>query len=499
MKNAKQKKRRSRPRASDPVAKAVEANEEDEKSKVNTLSEAFSLASLDDAVSAYREASSDPERAAYSAEDASTSSSSGLSSGSGSSEGFVETGYVQNVVNGKGLRGSKQKRVIAATGTVSTVLGKDYVKASPCSRSGWAKSRGFSNGVVEEEDAEQFLCSMLGDECELSMAVVRDVLCQCGYNVQKALDTLLELSAPTFEQSRNGSYLDNSVNHNEDIRFLIERKDSFTDRASDCTSRSSESEVQDSIWSLGNGCRSYAKVLASPEAVFPTNARSTESDLPQKVLESLFNISKSPEYEPKTMNWRNVVKKLQLLGPGFDVCPSSVTEPQQDTCAKGEEYHVFRKSSKQHWDSMRSYYQKAAVAFSKGEREYATYLSEQGKVQTKLARKADEKARHDIFKARNEDIENVITIDLHGQHVKQGMQYVKTLIQLGTYVPSIQTLRVITGCGSHGVGKSKVKQSVIKLMQKEGIKWSEENQGTLLIKLNGYREFSFMDSDSDTE
>lgn len=36
---------------------------------------------------------------------------------------------------------------------------------------------------------------------------------------------------------------------------------------------------------------------------------------------------------------------------------------------------------------------------------------------------------------RNEDIENVITIDLHGQHVKQAMQYVKTLIMLGTYVP----------------------------------------------------------------
>lgn len=44
----------------------------------------------------------------------------------------------------------------------------------------------------------------------------------------QALDTLLELSAPTFEQSRNGSYLDNSVNHNEDIRFLIERKDSVS-------------------------------------------------------------------------------------------------------------------------------------------------------------------------------------------------------------------------------------------------------------------------------
>jgi len=250
---------------------------------------------------------------------------------------------------------------------------------------------------------------------------------------------------------------------------------------------------------VGYGCRNYAKVLANPEAKSPTGPTITESELPQKVLESLFNVSKSPEYEPSTMNWRNVVKKLQSLGPGFDVYPSGVTEPQQNTCVKGEEYHVFRTSAKQHWDSMRSCYQKAAVAFSKGEREYAAYLSDQGKVQTKLAREADERASRDIFKARNRGIENVITIDLHGQHVKQAMQLVKGHLLLGTYVPSVQTLRVITGCGSHGLGKSKVKQSVSKLLQREGIEWSEENQGVLLIKLNGCREFSFLNSESDTE
>lgn len=40
---------------------------------------------------------------------------------------------------------------------------------------------------------------------------------------------------------------------------------------------------------------------------------------------------------------------------------------------------------------------------------------------------------------------------------------------------------------------------VIKLLQREGIEWSEENQGVLLIKLNGCREFSFLNSESDTE
>ncbi|KAF5446726.1 hypothetical protein F2P56_032329 [Juglans regia] len=499
MKNAKQKKRRNRLGTSNPFWNDVAANEEDEEGKEpKALVEAFSLASLHDAISAYRQADEDRDKAAHVfrerepdiADYPSANWTSGASS-SGSSEGFVETGYVQNVVNGKGFVGSKQKRVVAATGTVSTVLGKEYVKSRPLRRDS-TRFKGLKNGFLEIEEAEQFLCSMLGDECELSMAVVRDVLGQCGYDVEKALDALLEFSASTFEQSGNGNY-------KEDIRFLFERKGSFTDRASDCTSCSSESEVLDNIWSMGNGYRNYAKVLASSEADSTPSERSTELDLPQKVLESLFHISKSPNHEPKTMNWKNVVKKLQSLGPGFDVCPSSVAEPQQDTCAKGEEYHVFRKTSQQHWDSMRSYYQKAAVAFSKGERHHAAYLSEQGKVQTKLAREADERASHDIFKARNKGIENVITIDLHGQHVKQAMQYVKALLLLGTYAPAVQTLRLITGCGSHGVGKSKVKESVIKLMQKEGIKWSEENQGTLLIKLSGSREFTFMDSESDTE
>ncbi|TYH52992.1 hypothetical protein ES332_D09G067200v1 [Gossypium tomentosum] len=40
---------------------------------------------------------------------------------------------------------------------------------------------------------------------------------------------------------------------------------------------------------------------------------------------------------------------------------------------------------------------------------------------------------------------------------------------------------------------------VTKLLEKEGIQWREENRGTILIKLDGYREFSFLESNSDTE
>ncbi|XVF46738.1 hypothetical protein PTKIN_Ptkin03bG0052500 [Pterospermum kingtungense] len=481
-----------------------EEDDGEQKKQVNTLMEAFGSISLEEATSAYNQANGDLNEAAEilsslvdndnESEDPepSTSSTSSASSSSGSSgSGFSETGCVQNLDTGRGrCRGGKQqKRVVAATGTVSTVLGKEYVSAS-------LRRNSATRSVFVKEEAEQFLCSMLGDECELSMAVVRDVLSQCGYNVEKALDALLDLSASSFEQYKN---CNDSVKNRQDTGFLSECADSITDRASDCTSNSSESELPDSIWSMRYGCRNYSKVLASFEAPLPSCPRSNVSDLPQDVLDSLFKIPKSYKQEPSTMNWRNVAKQMQSLGSGMDVCPSSVAEPEHDIYAKGDEYNQFRKTAKEHWDSMRSYYQKAAEAHSKREWEYAAYLSDQGKIQTKLAREAEERASQDIFKARNKGFENVKTIDLHGQHVKQAMRLLKLYLLFGTHVPSARTLRVITGCGMHGMGKSKLKQSVIKLLEKEGIQWREENRGTVLVKLDGHREFSFLESDSDTE
>ena len=83
--------------------------------------------------------------------------------------------------------------------------------------------------------------------------------------------------------------------------------------------------------------------------------------------------------------------------------------------------------------------------------------------------------------------------------MKPAMRMLKLHLLFGSYVPSVQTLRVITGCGSHGVGKSKLKQSVVNLLHNERMEWCEENRGTLLIKLNGWREFSFLDTDSDSD
>ncbi|XP_076936242.1 SMR domain-containing protein At5g58720-like isoform X2 [Bidens hawaiensis] len=488
------KKKRHRP----PISKPKEPNppnpnpqnpnsdQTDDQSRVlNALTDAIgSIGSIfiDDASSSSASATREDDAAEIfgSLTETGSSSSSG-SSGLSNCDGFNRAGAGKI---GKGGRGSK---VIAATGMVASVIGKDYVP----------KKRGVNklkvsvsgDGGASHDDAEQFLCSMLGDECEFGMDLVKDVLCQTAYDVEKALDILLELTAPPSSELDNSGQRHNLNAKSKDIWFDLESSDSLNNSTSDLASSS------DTDHSMGFNRRNYFNVLAG-DGPHPSSVTKNTSELTQEVLESLFNTPKSSKHEPESMNWRNVVKKMESLGQGLDYASEDTVNKQH---VPGNDYQEYRTTASQHWDSMKSYYHKAATAYADGKREYAAYLSDQGRICNEKARKADERASQDIFSSRNKNIENVITIDLHGQHVKQGMKLLKLHLLFGAYVRSVRLFRVIAGCGSHGLGKSKLKQSVVNLLEAENIEYREENRGTLLIKLNGQREFSFLDSASDTD
>lgn len=151
--------------------------------------EAFASMSVGEVASAYREAGRAPSRAAEIStkgpvmEDQSTTCSSSSASydvGSSSSSSsnasdmfFMGNGFLQDDFKPKSR---PRMKIVATAGTVSNMLGKDYVRSVPKKSS--SKINGFLEQGWSNEEAEQFLCSMLGDDCELSLAVVSDVLCE---------------------------------------------------------------------------------------------------------------------------------------------------------------------------------------------------------------------------------------------------------------------------------------------------------------------------------
>ena len=185
------KKKRSRPSKQVKRENKVETDRKKEETRVlNCLMEAFSSVSVDEASLAYKQANGDVNKAAeilgglddravscsssvsgscFSSEVSGSNSSSEIFASSSGSEfcGENKSGPLVDVVKAR-----PKKKVVAATGMVSAVLGKEYVNSAT------KKGKCVGDGSPSKEELEQFLCSMLGDDCELSMGVVRDVLCE---------------------------------------------------------------------------------------------------------------------------------------------------------------------------------------------------------------------------------------------------------------------------------------------------------------------------------
>ncbi|CAO2199637.1 unnamed protein product [Urochloa humidicola] len=475
------------------------------------LLEAFASASIDQIDSAYREAGGDPFLAAGIL--GSTQDTQPPQPPQPAPQPPPPPDLSPRSGSGGRKAGRRPKRVaVAATGMVADVIGKEYTRPAtpPVSAPNAWKGRdgekdvgGAGGRKYSVEEAEQFLCSMLGDNSELGMGVVRDVLGQYGYDVEKALDALLDISGVSSAQNmethhpnsgRNGTSHLNMFPRNGLSAGILPAGNKRSPR------QLTDQECNTSLQSeLGHGfpwCQpqiSYAKaVMEAPRSTLPSRSTEVKAD-PQQVLDSLFKIE-IPElrtYEPSSMDWKKVVKKLQSFN-------SAVASNGQEKPQTGNGYREFRGVAARHYDKMKEYYQKAALAYSKGDKSYAAYLAEEGKHYRELARIEDEKASRNIFEARNKHITNTVTIDLHGQHVQQAMKLLKVHMMICICMPSV-LLRVITGCGSEGTGKGKIKRSVIELAEKEQIEWREENSGTIALRLGGPREYRFLEYDSDSD
>ncbi|RWW33790.1 hypothetical protein BHE74_00010196 [Ensete ventricosum] len=101
------------------------------------------------------------------------------------------------------------------------------------------------------------------------------------------------------------------------------------------------------------------------------------------------------------------------------------------------------------------------------------------------------------FVCRNKHIKNMVTIDLHGQHVKQAIGLLKLHLLLFAYIPC--KLPRLPSLMSSIIIQEMLVICVLGLVEKEDIKWREENAGTLILSLDEPKEYSFVESDTDSE
>ncbi|XP_020525016.1 SMR domain-containing protein At5g58720 isoform X4 [Amborella trichopoda] len=460
--------------------------EEDESTALNWLVEAFPFLSIDAILSAYCDANGDAAMAAQTLQ--------GHPATEVPAPNSLSANGCDSLNHSSKKKKNQKKKEAASTssGTVSSVLGKGYivpsvqrVNSKPLSMAIRDANRVLfkcSNGeTVDErlptatvttnsamggqepsshEAAENFLCSMLGEGCELNMVVIKDVLCHCGYDIEKSTNMLLALSSSSFGVSDDGTSSPYKISSEGSMETDLSSDFQTVDQALELKFPQLCKWLYEIPQSAEYNSRDDSDLMHVHGAHILSHPGMCEGDPQQKVLETLFNIPESTEHEPKYMDWKSVTNKLEASGEGLkfqsgELQPSLV----EASVGKGDEYKFFRKPARLHWDDMKSLYKRAATAYTKGEWANAAHLSEKGRACKRMARKAEESASKRIFELRNKGVQNEVTIDLHGQHVKEALRILKFHITLFTCTPVIQRLRIITGRAAQGVARG-IKQSV---------------------------------------
>ncbi|XP_010545822.1 PREDICTED: putative nuclear RNA export factor SDE5 isoform X2 [Tarenaya hassleriana] len=303
-------------------------------------------------------------------------------------------------------RVSKPKKYSASVGTVSSVIGKEYVSTRTLANAPrkatkplkidakdipeteiWSEEmpeNSKGNSDRSQTDVEEFLIKMLREGFQVNPSVVHEVLGSCGYDVHKSMEKLLDLS--DIKKHNNGGIAtgmrpeEKPKKQGSNSCHNVEMQDSaLSDAASNLTS--------------------------------PLKGSKVKTDLQREVLEALFSGAQSFEEEAEEIRrvgerraravGRPVAKPLVLDEPNHKRVVVVKQLPQ--TLKEGEDHDGFealRKAATEYWNVMKEYYKAAVEAFLKGETERSYRLLEEGHSFKQKAREADEKSVAKLVEGR---------------------------------------------------------------------------------------------------
>ncbi|KAG9441041.1 hypothetical protein H6P81_016895 [Aristolochia fimbriata] len=377
----------------------------------------------------------------------------------------------------KSSKVSKAKKVTISVGTVSSVIGKGYCRSTASEKHltkgkkpvklevRYPPSQGLNCDPVGSDfaprtkppnnrDVEDFLYKMLGDGFQLEMDVIQEVLRSCGYDARKGMEKLLSMSSAKSNKTDDdvlskSVLMENAQNQNCGGRNEIEEGSSMKNTYSD-----SAMDILNAWYT--------PSVIPKDDSPEETCKLSRVRHANRKV------VSGNPD--DITSRYSSKILKLQVEGSG---------EVEDD-----DKYDALRRASKVSWDAMMAYYEAAVDAFVSGKHDRIDYLVEQGKRFHEKAREADDKSAEEMNEIRKANTSTVVTLDLHEQQTREARRLLKLQLSSFSGIPSVHYLNVIVDSGDDTITKGARKRMVIKLLEKHGIRWNEENMGTIKIKVD---------------
>ncbi|TYJ17822.1 hypothetical protein E1A91_A09G079400v1 [Gossypium mustelinum] len=335
-----------------------------------------------------------------------------------------------------GLRSPKQKARPVSGGTVSSMLGKGYMKSVPLANGSYPGTKPMKVDSKEmpmslfwgeelepssqnedrmHKDMEDFLFKMLGEGFRLERDVIREVLNSCGYNMQKSMKKLLDWSAVSLDKEKkplgessertNNIHLRTSRPPQENMNIVL------------------NAEVAERQQKDRNDLQK--EVLA---ALFDASERSEElpersEELPERSKE-LPRRSKRPARRPIALG--EIVERPLIditAEPKVDrVCSQKDKKDDED---EEDSFQVLRRAVKEYRGTMKEYYKAAVDAFAKGDQDEANKLLEQGQFFQEKARQADEESNQKIFVTRNTETDDEMLLELHNHGTREAIQLLK--------------------------------------------------------------------------
>ncbi|OWM77479.1 hypothetical protein CDL15_Pgr016876 [Punica granatum] len=360
---------------------------------------------------------------------------------------------------------SKLKHAPVAIGTVSTFLGKDYVRSQPSSRrlpestkplkldpevlpmsALWVDEDKVQTKADQlHKEMEDFLFKMLGEGFQLDRDLIGDVLGKCGYDMQKSMEKLFKYSASSLDK---GTRQELSLKRLREVHTKQDR-------------HNLQKEVLAALFTSGR----HEEETSSP-AVEKSAACST-------VVRSTGNLVEYPEKS-------TVVDESTVANSKQD-------NNDDDAADEEDSYQALRKAVQEHRNTMKDYYTAATEAFQTGNQVRAYKLLEKGLFFQQKARLADEKSAEKIFETGNskdEDTEDSMTLNLHEYDPREATRLLKQHLSSLASNPAFKYLKVIIETADEDSSKGARGRRIMKLLERESLEWTEGGTaGTILIPL----------------